>query len=211
MAAMNCRPRCTRTDSMTTQLHPSAVIEEGADLGADTVVWAQTQIRRGASIGDACVIGRNVFIDADVVVGARCKVQNNALLYAPARIADGVFIGPGVVLTNDRFPRAVNPDGSLKSAEDWTSVGVTIEEGASVGAGATVLGGLTIGAWALVAAGSTVTRDVPPFALVAGAPARRIAWVGRAGHPLQPVTQGRWRCPETAQEYIERDDTLTEA
>ena len=195
---------------MTTQVHPSAVIEEGADLGADTVVWAQTQIRRGASIGDACVIGRNVFIDAGVVVGARCKVQNNALLYHPARIGDGVFIGPGVVLTNDRFPRAVNPTGPSSRAR--TGIGRRDDRGRSIGRRgsdrARRRDDRTVGTRR-----SELHRDPgrPPFALVAGSPARRVGWVGRPAVRSTPVDGPTWACPVTAQEYVERDDSLTEA
>jgi acetyltransferase-like isoleucine patch superfamily enzyme len=155
------------------------------------------------------VVGRGAFIDAGVVVGDRCKIQNDALVYSPARLADGVFIGPAAVLTNDPFPRAITPAGALKVASDWDAVGVVVEHGASVGARAVVLGGVTIGRWALVAAGAVVTRDVAPFALVAGVPARRIAWVGAAGVPLEPNGKG-WRCPQTGEHFVEREGTLTE-
>lgn len=188
----------------------NAVVEAGADVGAGTVVWDLSQVRSGASVGADCVIGRNVFVDAGVSVGSRCKVQNNALLYAPASVGDGVFIGPAVVLTNDRYPRAVGVDGTLKSADDWQSEGVVIETGASVGAGAVILGGVTVGRWALVAANAMVTRDVADFALVAGSPAQRIAWVGPAGRPLEQVDASRWRCTVTDTTFVEDDGRLRE-
>jgi acetyltransferase-like isoleucine patch superfamily enzyme len=122
-----------------------------------------------------------------------------------------VFIGPAVVLTNDHYPRSVNPDGSQKSGHDWEPVGVTIRHGASIGARSVCVAPLTIGRWALVAAGSVVTRDVPDFALVAGVPAKRIRWVGKAGVPLEPAGDGQWVCPQTGDRYVENDDTLTEA
>jgi acetyltransferase-like isoleucine patch superfamily enzyme len=156
------------------------------------------------------VIGRGAFVDAGVVVGDHCKIQNEALIYAPAVLEDGVFVGPAVVLTNDRFPRAINPDGSAKSATDWTSAGVHVETGASLGASSTVIGGVRVGRWALVAAGSVVTRDVAAYALVAGAPARRIGWVGPAGHPLE-FRDEAWWCPSTGARFIDRDGTLDPA
>ena len=188
---------------MSAQIAPSAVVEPGATVGDRSAVWDLSQVRAGAAIGSDCIVGRNVFIDAGVRLGDRCKVQNNALLYAPASLADGVFIGPAVVLTNDRYPRAVAPDGAVKGASDWQPEGVMIGEGASVGAGAVVLAGVTIGAWALVAAGATVVGTVPPFALVAGSPAKRIRWVGRAGLPLVDEGGGTWRCPATGVRYVE--------
>ena len=134
-------------------------------------------------LGENCVIGRGAYIGTGVRMGDHCKVQNYALVYEPARLGDGVFIGPAVVLTNDTYPRAVNPDGSLKSADDWEPVGVTIGTAPSIGARAVCVAPVTIGAWAMVAAGAVVTTDVPPHALVAGVPARQIGWVGRSRRP----------------------------
>jgi acetyltransferase-like isoleucine patch superfamily enzyme len=126
-------------------------------------------------------------------------------------LEQGVFIGPGVILTNDEYPRAVNSDGSQKTANDWDVMGVTIREGASIGAGSICIAPVEIGAWALVAAGSTVTRNVPAFALVAGVPAKRIRWVGKAGVPLTDEGAGVFRCPKTGARYHERDtSTLLE-
>lgn len=141
-------------------------------------------------------------------MGPGCKVQNYALVYEPAHLDRGVFIGPGVVLTNDHFPRAINPDGTPKSAHDWEPVGVTIHEGASIGARAVCVAPVTIGQWATIAAGSVVTRDVPAFALMVGVPARRLGWVGHAGVRLDPEGDGKWRCPTSGDVYIEDDDGL---
>lgn len=167
--------------SSAVRVAPSADVDESASIGDGTVVWHLAQVREGASLGESCIIGRGAYIDAGVQLGARCKVQNHALVYAPARIADGVFIGPAVCLTNDTYPRAVSPQGEQLGADDWDMVGVTIEEGASIGARAVVLGGTRVGAWALVAAGAVVVDDVPAHALVAGVPARQIGWVDRRG------------------------------
>jgi acetyltransferase-like isoleucine patch superfamily enzyme len=157
------------------------------------------------------VIGRGVYVGTGVRLGDNVKVQNYALVYEPAEVEDGVFIGPAVVLTNDTYPRAVKPDGTIKTASDWDAVGVTIRTGASIGARSVCVAPVTIGRWALVAAGSTVVKDVPDFALVAGVPARQIGWVGKAGVRLAEAGDGRWRCPQTGEEYVLADGVLREA
>jgi UDP-2-acetamido-3-amino-2,3-dideoxy-glucuronate N-acetyltransferase len=188
---------------------PTADVDAGSTIGPGTKVWHLAQIRRGAAIGADCIIGRGAYVDADVQVGDRVKIQNYALVYAPARLEDAVFIGPAAVLTNDQYPRSTARDGSLKSADAWEAKGVTVRVGGSVGANATVLAGVTIGRWALVAAGAVVTKDVPDHALVGGVPARRLAWVGRAGVPLERDGDS-WRCPASGQMYVERNDLLEE-
>jgi UDP-2-acetamido-3-amino-2,3-dideoxy-glucuronate N-acetyltransferase len=126
-------------------------------------------------------------------------------------LEDGVFIGPAVVLTNDLYPRSVDVDGALKRPGDWDALGVTIREGAAIGARAVIIAGRTIGRWALVAAGATVTKDVPDFALVVGSPAKRVGWVGRAGEPLESAGEGEWRCPRTGEAYVEEAGRLNPA
>lgn len=171
----------------------SADVDPRASLGTGTTVWHLAQVREHATIGPGCTIGRGAYIDEQVVLGANCKIQNHALIYAPAQLADGVFIGPAACLTNDPRPRAIHADGQRIEAGEWEQVGVTIGTGAAVGARAVVLGGVTIGPWALVAAGAVVTRDVPAHALVAGVPAIQIGWVDHAGTTMTEVEPGRWR------------------
>ena len=195
---------------MAGRVHSSADVDERAGIGEGTSVWHLAQVREGAVLGAECVIGRGAYIGPGVRMGDRCKVQNYALVYEPAVLEDGVFVGPAVVFTNDHFPRAVAPDGTLKTADDWDTVGVTVRTGASIGARAVCVAPVTVGRWALVAAGSVVVRDVPDFALVAGVPARFVRWVGRAGVPLAADGPGRWRCPQTGATYTETDGALTE-
>lgn len=196
---------------MTSSSSSRASIAETAVVAASAKVWDHAQVRERAVIGDHCVIGRGAYIGIGVHVGHSCKIQNHALVYEPAYLHDGVFIGPAVVLTNDRLPRAVNPDLTLKSASDWVAVGVTIHEGASVGARAVCVAPLTIGAWALVGAGSVVTRDVAPHALVVGNPATQVGWVGRSGHRLEAgTTPNDWRCPVTHMLYRITDGVMAE-
>lgn len=188
----------------------SADVSPDATIGTGSSIWHLAQVREGAQLGDNCIVGRGAYIGTGVELGDNCKVQNYALVYEPAKLGDGVFIGPAVVLTNDTYPRAINADGSIKSAHDWTPVGVTVERGASIGARATCVAPVTIGAWATVAAGAVVVKDVPAYALVVGVPAKRIGWVGEAGIPLTPGTdEGSWVCPTTGARYTEHNGTLT--
>ena len=188
----------------------TADVDERATVGDRTLVWHLAQVREDARVGVDCIIGRGAYIGPGVVLGDRCKVQNHALVYEPAVVEDGAFIGPAVVFTNDYFPRAVTPEGALKTGADWHAVGVVVRTGASIGARAVCVAPVTIGRWAMVAAGSVVTRDVPDFALVAGVPARRIRWVGRAGVPLEDMGEGRFSCPETGREHVEVEGVLSE-
>ncbi|GAA3924427.1 acyltransferase [Microbacterium invictum] len=193
------------TDAPVVQ--PSADIDDGVELGPRTRVWHLAQVRKGAVLGADCNIGRGAYIGPGVTLGDACKVQNYALVYEPAVVGDGVFIGPAVVFTNDEFPRAANPDGSLKGGDDWEAVGVTVERGASIGARSVCIAPVTIGEWALVAAGAVVTKDVLPHALVAGVPAKRIGWVGRTGKPLRTDGDG-WVCPDSGERYVADGDGI---
>jgi UDP-2-acetamido-3-amino-2,3-dideoxy-glucuronate N-acetyltransferase len=189
---------------------PGADVDPRARLGPGVSVWHLAQIREDAEIGADCIIGRGAYIGAGVRLGQRCKVQNHALIYEPALLDDGVFVGPAAVFTNDRYPRAVTPEGSIKSAGDWEQVGVTVRCGASIGARAVCVAPVTVGSWAVVAAGAVVVKDVPDFALVAGVPARFVRWVGRTGIALTAAGDGRFRCPRTGASYVQTSETLRE-
>ena len=189
----------------------SADVDDRVMIGAGSSVWHLAQVREGAVLGRNCVVGRGAYVGSGVRMGDNCKVQNYALVYEPALLENGAFIGPAVVLTNDLYPRAVNPDGTLKSGNDWEPVGVIVREGASIGARAVCVAPVTIGRWALVAAGSVVVSDVPDFALVVGVPAHRVRWVGRAGVPLEPAGEDLFRCPRSGDFYRQvGPDELTE-
>lgn len=189
---------------------PSADVDEEAVLGDGTTVWHLAQVRERAVVGRSCVLGRGAYVGPGVTLGDCCKLQNYALVYEPAVLEAGVFIGPGAVLTNDLHPRAVDPTGRLKGPDDWQQVGVTVREGASVGAGAVCVAPVTIGRWAMVAAGAVVVHDVPDFALVVGVPGRRVGWVGRSGERLVQTGPGRWRCERTSLTYLEHEGRLLE-
>lgn len=198
------------THPTTVRIVDSADVSPDATIGAGSSIWHLAQVRESAQLGDNCIVGRGAYIGTGVVMGDNCKVQNYALVYEPAKLGDGVFIGPAVVLTNDTYPRAINADGTIKSAHDWEPVGVTVERGAAIGARATCVAPVTIGEWATVAAGAVVVKDVPAHALVAGVPARRIGWVGESGVPLVAGDDDKtWVCPATGARYIETDGTLS--
>lgn len=190
---------------MSVRILDSADVDSSAEIGDGSSVWHLAQIREDARVGKNCVVGRGAYVGPGVVIGDNVKIQNLALVYDPAVLGDGVFIGPAVVLTNDIYPRAVDPMGVVKDASEWDARGVTVGEGASIGARAVVLAGLTVGAWSLVGAGAVVVSDVVPHALVVGNPAKGKGWVGRAGVQLSPEGVGSWRCPQTGEVYVESD------
>jgi UDP-2-acetamido-3-amino-2,3-dideoxy-glucuronate N-acetyltransferase len=171
------------------RIHPTADVSAGADIGAGSQIWHQAQIREGARLGRNCVIGKGVYIDAGVQIGDNVKVQNYVSLFHGVTIESGVFVGPHVCFTNDRWPRAINPDGSLKAADDWELAETLVCYGAAIGANSTIVCGVTIGAWAMVGSGSVVTSDVPAHGLVFGNPARLRGFVCACGArlPVEPA------------------------
>ncbi len=173
------------------RIHPTAEVSPQAEIGAESMIWHQAQVREGAHLGCNCIVGKGAYIDFDVQIGDNVKVQNYVAIYHGATIEDGVFLGPYVCLTNDKLPRAVNPDGSLKGADDWVVSPILVREGAAIGARAVVLPGVTIGRWAMVGAGAVVTRDVPDYGLVWGNPARLRGFVCPCGERLGETERGR--------------------
>lgn len=159
------------------QIHESAWVEDGSEIGSGTRIWHGSQVRAGARIGGDCVLGKSVFVDRGVRVGDRCKIQNFVSIYSGVTLEDDVFVGPSATFTNDLVPRAWNTT--------WTVTPTRVGTGASIGANATILCGIEIGPHAIVGAGAVVTEDVPANALVAGVPARNIGWVCRCGARLQ--------------------------
>lgn len=155
------------------KIHPTAEVSLKAKIGQGTLIWHQAQVREGVVIGKNCILGKGVYIDFDVKIGNNVKIQNYVSVYHGATIEDGVFLGPYVCITNDKYPRAINPNGSLKKESDWEVGKTLIKQGASLGAGSIILPGITIGKWAMVGAGSVVTKDIPDFGLVYGSPAKR--------------------------------------
>lgn len=180
---------------------PTADVSETASIGPGAHVWHLAQVREHASVGARTTVGRGAYIGPGVQVGEDVKIQNSALVYEPATVEDGVFIGPAAVLTNDEHPRAVLPDGTLKTPSDWLPRGVLLRRGASIGARVVCIGPVEVGEWALVGAGAVVRRDVPAHALVRGVPARQAGWVGRAGFPLVDEGDQTWSCPATGEAY----------
>ncbi len=170
---------------MATRVHSSSFVADSAQIGDGTQIWLYCQVRENVKIGTGCIFGKGVYVDSDVTIGNNVKIQNNVSVFAGVEIEDGVFVGPHVCFTNDKVPRAVNPDMSIKAADDWHITKTLVKAGAALGANSTIVCGVTIGKWAMVASGSVVTKNVPDHALVMGNPARIFAWVCACGKRVQ--------------------------
>lgn len=153
-------------------IHPTAEVSPSAKISQGTKIWHQAQVRERAIIGSQCNIGKGAYIDFDVVIGDRCKIQNGVYVYHGATLGDGVLLGPGAMILNDKYPRAIKPDGSFKSDSDWVVSTSHIGYGASVGGGAVIAPGVTVGKWAHVGAGTVATKNVPDHGVVYGNPGR---------------------------------------
>ncbi len=175
---------------MTFFVHSTADVSDQATIGPETRIWHQAQVREGVQIGRECIVGKGSYVDFDVVIGDRCKLQNGVFVYHGATLEDGVFLGPGVMLLNDKNPRAVTPDGQLKAADDWLVSPTHIGRGAGIGGGAIILPGVRVGQWAIVGSGSVVTKDVPDYGLVYGNPARLTGFVSPSGQRMTVKDKG---------------------
>lgn len=162
---------------MKPYIHPSSHVDERASIGDDTKIWINVQVRENASIGRGCIVSKDVYIDMGVKIGDLCKIQNSVSVYAGVTLEDEVFVGPNVCFTNDRVPRAFNAG--------WQITPTLVRRGASIGANSTIVCGVTIGEYAMVAAGAVVTRDVEPYSLVLGNPARHHSWIDREGNKVE--------------------------
>jgi len=172
------------------QVHPTAIVDDGAVVGSGSKIWHFSHILSGSTVGEGCSLGQNVVVGPNVSVGSGCKIQNNVSVYEGVTVEDDVFLGPSCVFTNVTTPRAF-----VNRREEFAPT--VVERGASIGANATIVCGHRVGAYALVAAGAVVTKDVPPYALMAGVPARQIGWVSREGEVLGDDLV----CPRTGQRY----------
>jgi UDP-2-acetamido-3-amino-2,3-dideoxy-glucuronate N-acetyltransferase len=178
----------------TVLIHPSAQVSDGARIGSGTRIWNNCQIRENATIGRDCILGKDVYVDFGVEIGDKVKIQNGAYVYHGTTIESGVFIGPGVIFTNDKIPRSINPQETIKGNDDWQVGTIHISYGASIGAGAVILPNVTVGRFALVGAGAIVTANVPEHTMVVGNPARFVGYVCRCGIKLVPDELGIYHC-----------------
>jgi UDP-2-acetamido-3-amino-2,3-dideoxy-glucuronate N-acetyltransferase len=183
-------------------IHPTADVSENAHIGEGTKIWQHCQVREDAHLGQNCILSKGVYIDAGVRIGNNVKIQNGISVYHGVTLEDGVFCGPHCVFTNDKRPRSINPDGTLKSGADWQVSETLVRLGASIGAHATLICGVTIGQWAMIGAGAVVTKSVPDYGLVIGNPARLVGFVCPCGEKLVGAqAQGdsvRMTCPACA-------------
>lgn len=162
---------------MNNIIHPSAIVDSTAQIGMNTRVWVNVQIRENVKIGSNCILSKDVYIDHTVTIGDNCKIQNSVSIYHGVTVEDDVFIGPNACFTNDKIPRAFN--------HSWTITKTLVKKGASIGANATIVCGITIGEYAMVAAGSVVTKDVAAYSLVMGNPAKHYCFVDKEGNKIE--------------------------
>lgn len=188
--------------------HETAIVDSGARIGVGTKIWHWVHISAGAQIGERCVLGQNVFIANRVKMGTNCKLQNNVSLFDGVTLEDDVFCGPSMVFTNVMNPRSE----FVRKNEHLDTL---VKKGASIGANATIVCGVTLGEYAFIAAGAVVTKDVKPYALMAGVPAKQIGWMSRFGDrielPLQSGTKSSFTCPHTGDVYTLIDDRMSRA
>lgn len=185
-----------------TLIHPTAVIDEGCTIGEGTRIWHFSHVMHGARVGKSCNIGQNVVISPGAIVGDRVKIQNNVSVYTGVTVEDDAFLGPSCVFTN-----VINPRSFISRKDEFRPT--IVRRGASIGANATIVCGNEIGEYAMIGAGAVVTKDVPPYSLWVGNPARQAGWVSRAGHMLD-FNDGMAVCPETGAHYRLADGRVEE-
>jgi len=185
-------------------VHPSAIVDDGAQIGDGTKVWHFAHVCGGARIGADCSLGQGVYVGNDVSIGRNVRIQNNVSVYDAVSLEDDVFCGPSMVFTN-----VFNPRSAVSRKNEYRHT--LVKRGATLGANCTIVCGTTIGAYAFVGAGAVVSRDVPDFALVVGVPARRTGWMSRHGERLDLPVRGKGEalCPATGERYVLDGETLT--
>jgi UDP-2-acetamido-3-amino-2,3-dideoxy-glucuronate N-acetyltransferase len=188
----------------TTFIHPTAIVDEGAQIGAGSRVWHWAHVCSGAQIGDGCSLGQNVFVGNKVIIGKQCKIQNNVSVYDNVTLEDGVFCGPSMVFTN-----VYNPRSLVERKNEYRNT--LVKTGATLGANCTIVCGVTIGEFAFIGAGTVVNKDVPAYALMVGVPARQIGWMSEYGEKLDfPLTgDGMATCPHTGKTYMLKASQVT--
>ena len=184
-------------------VHPSAIVDEGAQIGEGSRVWHFAHVCAGARIGKGVSLGQNVFVGNKVVIGDQCKVQNNVSVYDNVTLEEGVFCGPSMVFTN-----VYNPRSLIERKSEYRDT--LVKRGATLGANCTIVCGTTIGEFAFVGAGAVINKDVKPYALMVGVPARQVGWMSEYGEqiPLPVEGKGEYTCPHTGQQYRLNDQTL---
>ena len=188
---------------MDARIHPTAIVDDGASIGAGTRIWHWVHVSGGARIGDRCSLGQNVYVGNAVVIGDNVKIQNNVSVYDNVTLEDDVFCGPSMVFTN-----VYNPRSKIVRKDEYRNT--MVRKGVTIGANATIICGIEIGAHAFIAAGAVIREDVRPFALMGGVPARQIGWMSRYGERLDlPISGvGEARCPHTGDSYRLSGDFL---
>lgn len=181
---------------MIAQIHPSAIVDQGAQVGEGSRVWHFVHICAGAKIGKGVSLGQNVFVGNKVVIGDRCKIQNNVSIYDNVTLEEGVFCGPSMVFTNVYNPRAL-----IERKTEYKDT--LIKKGATLGANCTIICGVTVGEYAFIGAGAVINKDVKPYALTVGVPAKQIGWMSQYGEqiPLPLTGEEQYICPHTGQLY----------
>jgi len=177
--------------------HETAIVDEGAQIGAGSRIWHWVHISGGAKIGEKCSFGQNVFVGNNVKIGNNCKIQNNVSIYDNVFLEDDVFCGPSMVFTN-----VYNPRSAIVRKDEYRNT--YVKRGVTIGANATIVCGVTLGEYSFIAAGAVINKDVKPFALMAGVPAKQIGWMSKFGEQIRLPLEGKgeFKCPSTSEVYV---------